>query len=50
MLSGRPGPVWLDIPSDISNSQIIEENLKEFKEKYSIPKASDKEILEIIKD
>ncbi|MFZ3372895.1 MAG: thiamine pyrophosphate-binding protein [Desulfitobacteriaceae bacterium] len=28
--SGRPGPVWLDIPLDIQSAQIDEENLESF--------------------
>lgn len=28
--SGRPGPVWIDIPMDVQNSMINEENLKQF--------------------
>ena len=29
-VSGRPGPVWLDIPANIQNSQIDPENLVNF--------------------
>ena len=28
--SGRPGPVWLDIPLDVQQSQIVEENMDGF--------------------
>ena len=30
-ISGRPGPVWLDIPLDIQGSQIEVKNLREYK-------------------
>ena len=28
--NGRPGPVWIDIPADIQNAQIVENDLIEF--------------------
>lgn len=31
--SGRPGPVWLDIPMDVQSALIDEKNLKRFSEK-----------------
>jgi len=31
--SGRPGPVWIDIPADIQNAKIDEKRLKVFKSK-----------------
>ena len=30
--SGRPGPVWLDIPMDVQGAQVDEKKLKHFKE------------------
>lgn len=33
MLNGRPGPVWLDIPSDVCNKEILEKTLKGYKNK-----------------
>jgi acetolactate synthase-1/2/3 large subunit len=50
MQSGRPGPVWLDIPSDISGSQVEEKNLKSFKNKVSIKKITNKQINELISE
>lgn len=48
MLSGRPGPVWLDIPSDIANNQIDEKNLSKYNNNLTIPKISNLQIKEII--
>tara|TARA_B100001250_G_C19798594_1_gene789915 strand:+ start:194 stop:1969 length:1776 start_codon:yes stop_codon:yes gene_type:complete len=43
--SGRPGPVWIDIPADIQNSMIDDTKLKSIKNiKEKLPK---KEILKI---
>lgn len=38
--SGRPGPVWLDIPMDVQSAFIDPENLASFNAKVQIPKAS----------
>ncbi len=38
-LSGRPGPVWIDIPADIQNFKIQERKLKGFNNNYIIKKS-----------
>ena len=38
-LSGRPGPVWIDIPADIQNFKIQERKLKGFNNNYVIKKS-----------
>lgn len=51
-LSGRPGPVWLDIPSDVAGSSIDSTDITGFrddKNKYQNPKATDQEINYVIK-
>ena len=45
---GRPGPVWIDIPADIQNSEINLKNLKSFKPK--IKKKNTKKLNEKIKN
>jgi len=42
--SGRPGPCWIDIPSDIQNSQVDEISLRSFDSKEEFP-GSDPELL-----
>ncbi|KKQ24797.1 MAG: Thiamine pyrophosphate protein central region [Candidatus Roizmanbacteria bacterium GW2011_GWC2_37_13] len=47
MLSGRPGPVWLDIPPDVASQSIDPEKLPGFVDKKtpnSLPKISTREI------
>ncbi len=48
--SGRPGPVWLDIPLDVQAVMIDETQLKSFKPKEQAAKPSDKisKIIELI--
>jgi acetolactate synthase-1/2/3 large subunit len=46
--SGRPGPVWLDIPLDIQSSTIDEESLDSFTFKYSCPIIDDYIIDQVI--
>ena len=41
-MMGRPGPVWIDIPADIQNSNIEQNKLKSFK----IPKITKNKILD----
>jgi acetolactate synthase I/II/III large subunit len=36
--SGRPGPVWIDIPADIQSTLIEEKNLKSYNISKTIPK------------
>jgi len=44
-LSGRPGPVWLDIPLNVQSSQIDESQLSHFRaEKFSVAGGSEKQI------
>jgi acetolactate synthase-1/2/3 large subunit len=45
--SGRPGPVWLDIPLNIQSAMIDENNLESFdpeKENYKTPKIDENQI------
>jgi len=46
--TGRPGPVWLDIPLDIQASEIKEEDLDSFVSKYENPFISDEDIEQVI--
>lgn len=46
--SGRPGPVWLDIPLDIQSSIINIADLPAFTEEIEIPIVTDSEISKII--
>ena len=32
--TGRPGPVWIEIPLDIQSTKIIKNKLKKFKPRY----------------
>lgn len=43
-VSGRPGPVWIDIPLDIQGSSINKSNLKIYKEKISTVKSNKDQI------
>nr|WP_317377408.1 thiamine pyrophosphate-binding protein [uncultured Faecalimonas sp.] len=38
--SGRRGPVWIDVPQDIQNTLVEEENLKHFENDIVLPSAS----------
>jgi acetolactate synthase-1/2/3 large subunit len=40
-ISGRPGPVWIDIPLDIQSSQIDPDKLKSYNPEFSINKQID---------
>ena len=42
--SGRPGPVWIDIPMDVQSAQIDPMNLPSFKSAYQCPTASDDDL------
>ena len=46
--SGRPGPVWIQIPMDVQSTIIDEEKLEGFSIKDEIPIAKDNEINSII--
>ncbi len=50
--SGRPGPVWLDIPLDVQSAQVSEEDLNGFDESelVEIPETipSDKDLLQAV--
>lgn len=46
--SGRPGPVWIDIPLDIQGSIVEEDKLKVYASSYVKPKASPSEIKQFI--
>ena len=44
------GPVWLDIPLDIQNSQVDEKKLKSFVKNHEIKKCSDKLINKVVSE
>ena len=51
--SGRPGPVWIDIPQDVQSAQVDEAGMRHFDiaELYQEKiRATDKEIEDIVKD
>lgn len=47
-MSGRRGPVWLDIPLDIQSALVEEEDLYPYEEKVLEPAISDKDAEELI--
>lgn len=47
-ISGRPGPVWLDIPLNIQSANININELKSFDEKIHIPQSNEHEIDNVI--
>lgn len=47
-MSGRPGPVWLDIPLNIQSCDIDVETLKSYDEEISLPSISNYEIDNVI--
>ena len=47
--SGRPGPVWIDIPLDVQSSRINLSKLKSFKQKSDLKKNYDSQISKLIK-
>jgi acetolactate synthase-1/2/3 large subunit len=42
--TGRPGPVWIDVPLNVQSSQIEPDTLISFEENIFIPQASDNDI------
>lgn len=42
--TGRPGPVWIDIPLNIQSDDIVPENLIGFAEEIVLPSVSDEQI------
>ena len=48
--SGRPGPVWLDIPLNIQGALIDEKNLKSQPQKNITPQIKSKDISTVIKE
>ena len=46
--TGRPGPVWLDIPLDIQSSVINPDDLDSFASKYSPPSIDDEIINQVV--
>lgn len=48
--TGRPGPVWLDIPLDIQAAQINENKLKSFQTTEILPERDTSELKKNIKD
>ena len=46
--TGRPGPVWLDIPLDIQSAEIIPETLVGYGEAVSVPVPTEQEIDNIV--
>jgi acetolactate synthase I/II/III large subunit len=47
-MSGRPGPVWLDIPLNIQSANIKPEQLQGYNEKLELPQASQLDIDQVI--
>jgi len=47
-VSGRPGPVWLDIPLDVQSAQIDPEMLVGYDEAVSLPSVASEQINEIL--
>lgn len=48
--SGRPGPVWLDIPLNVQGALIEEENLISESASDAVPATKDEAVLEIIEE
>ena len=46
--SGRPGPVWIQIPMDVQAAKIDEEKLSGFTADDNIPTANDEEVKQVI--
>lgn len=46
--SGRPGPVWLEIPMDVQAAQIDPDKLASFHDSYSAPKCTTDDICAVI--
>lgn len=46
--SGRPGPVWLDIPLNIQSANIDPEQLHGYNEKLEFPQASELDIEQVV--
>ena len=46
--SGRPGPVWIEIPMDVQSAIINEDELEKFIPKYKIPKPNEVDIEEVV--
>lgn len=47
--SGRPGPVWLDIPMDVQSAQVDPDTLPSFSSFEKTPQATSEEMMEIAK-
>jgi len=47
--SGRPGPVWIQIPMDVQSSIIDESKLEGFSTNEKIPTPNNKEIIKLLK-
>lgn len=47
-MSGRPGPVWLDIPLDVQTATINPDELKSYDETPEVISASDEQIADIV--
>lgn len=52
MLTGRPGPVWLDIPLNVQSAEVDSQSLREFSPNQevveTVPKIRDKQILGVL--
>jgi acetolactate synthase-1/2/3 large subunit len=46
--SGRPGPVWLEIPMDVQAAQVDPKKLVSFHDSYSAPKCTDDDIRYVV--
>ncbi|MCI6649818.1 MAG: thiamine pyrophosphate-binding protein [Lachnospiraceae bacterium] len=47
-MSGRRGPVWIDVPQDIQNARVEEDELYPVAEQVDIPSASEEELEETL--
>ena len=48
-VTGRPGPVWIDVPADLQLAEIIPENLKGFNPEHKIKQTNAEETNFVIK-
>ena len=47
--NGRPGPVWIDVPLDVQNSQVDEASLRGFEPEEKIKKDISGDVAEVVK-
>lgn len=49
-LSGRRGPVWIDVPQDMQNSIVDDEIIKGFEDEVELPSVLDEDLIQIESD